>query len=312
MIQRPSVYIVGVGAIGKALAVSLQHENRTVTLIRGSVDNMHEKKERITLRKQNGNTITEEIAITTFSNLPEINGILVITIKTFANINLAKKLKKKQGNFSIVLMQNGINIEDSYKHFPDLYRCVIFSSSQITEKYVSFKPVDDSPIGRIRAKSTHLKDIVSTLHTSLFRFRAEINIDRIIWEKVAINCAFNSICPLLDVDMGIFHRNKQAYKLAETVINECANLAKAYKIPVEEQIVLNKFLDASKQANGHSISTMQDIKFKRKTEIDSLNLEVARLAMKINKPELVKHTQLLGEIISVRSNLHFSTNNGKN
>ena len=45
--MKPTIYIIGSGAIGKTLAVFLKLENKNVILIRGSVDDQAARNETI-------------------------------------------------------------------------------------------------------------------------------------------------------------------------------------------------------------------------------------------------------------------------
>lgn len=301
-----NIFIIGTGAIGKALAVFLKLEKRNVILARGSIDNEPTRIEKITIICNGSEIIEAEIPVTTLTKLPEINGVVVVATKFFSNDMLAKKLKEKKGDFSILIMQNGLNIELPFERndFKEIYRCVLFTTSQVLDNgQLSFKSVTSSPIGLIRGTSSIVGEIAMRLSTPRFVFRPEENISRVAWEKVVINCAFNSICPLLETDNGIFIRNKNANKLAELIMDECIDLAKEFKIDLDREAIYERFQLISKRSDGQLISTYEDIRNKRQTEIDSLNLEMARLAEKIGKPEIVKRTQLLGEMIAIKSEI---------
>ena len=301
------IYIIGAGAIGKALSVFLQLESKKVVLVRGSVDKIPDEEILITVTNQDNQKFQQEITTTTFSNLTSINGIVLVAAKAFANAELAQKLKDKKGNFSIVLLQNGLNIETLFATFDKVYRCVLFSTSQLTSNTtVSFKMVTDSPVGNIQGKNSNLDAIVNQINTPYFRFKSEPNILKYVWDKVIINCAFNSICPLLEVDNGIFHRNPEATNLARTIIGECVALACKYEVELDQKEIEEKLLLISRRADGQLISTYEDIRNKRRTEIDSLNLEISRLADEIGIPELVANTRLLGEMIRIKSKIKMS------
>ncbi|WP_341224427.1 2-dehydropantoate 2-reductase [uncultured Arcticibacterium sp.] len=298
------IYIVGAGAIGKALSVFLQQENKDVSIIRGSVDHCPTERETIKVFNQKGEVFIQNISTTTFSQIAEINGIVLITTKTFANSFIANKLKGKKGNFSIILLQNGLNIEKPFGDFKELYRCVLFSTSQVLENQeVSFKTVAPSPVGLINGNLNTLGRILSIINTSHFVFETETDILKHVWDKVIINCAFNSICPLLEVDNGVFKNNNEALKLARTVILECSNLASEYGIKTDAKGIEKKLMQISDRAKGQLISTYEDIRKNRRTEIDSLNLEISKLADELGKPEIVQTTTLLGKLIKLKSEI---------
>ena len=305
--HSPTYYIVGSGAIGKALAVTLQLHDRSVILVRGSVDNLPDQTEKIILQDITHGTLEAEIKVTTFSNLSELNGLVVITTKAFGNDALAATLQNKKGDFTLVILQNGLNVEAPFASFSEVYRGVLFATSQVLENgTVSFKSVAPSPVGPFRSSRTQTAEVVEALHTKYFSFTAEEHIARIAWEKTITNCAFNTLCPLLETDNGIFHRDEKALALASLVIKECVTLAKEYGIVLDESAIQQRLLLISQRSDGQLISTYQDLLHRRKTEIDSLNLEVARLAAQINKPELTALTGALGNMIVIKSETHAS------
>ena len=295
------IYIIGSGAIGKALAVFLKQAHRQVTLIRGSVDHLSDVTHQITVNGKD-ETFQQKIPVTTFSNISAINGIVLITTKTFANDEVAKKLSKIEGKFSIVLLQNGLHIEHPFKDFDRVYRCVLFSTSQVTgDQEVAFKMVTASPVGNLAGKNEGLDALIAQINTPHFKFRVEQDIVKYVWNKVIINCAFNSLCPLLETDNGIFHRNAEAKRLAKVVIKECVALAKMQGVLLDACEIEERLILISQKSDGQLISTYRDILNHRRTEIDSLNLEIARLADSVGQSALVGHTKLLGELVHLKS-----------
>jgi len=303
-----TIYIIGAGAIGKTLAVCLTQHGRDVHLIRGRVDDGSSYSEKITLKLKSGQVLTTDIRFNYLCNFSDLNnGLVVLTNKSFGNKELAKKLKSKAINSPIVILQNGLGIEKTFidNNFQEIYRCVLFATSQnVSKSEVNYKPVAVSPIGVVQNHNSVLASIVKEINTPDFKFVAEDNIDKIIWKKAIANCVFNSICPLLEVDNGIFHRNEKVFNLANRIIKECllvANNNGGINLGVKE--IEEQVIAISKMSDGQLISTLQDIQNKRETEIDTLNLEIFRLAKKMNLEAQVKETKLLGELVKLKSEL---------
>ncbi|MFD0764396.1 ketopantoate reductase family protein [Mucilaginibacter lutimaris] len=282
------IYIVGAGAIGQALAVFLKHTLKPVTLVR------RVNSGPITIKVQLSDQLLEaEIPVITLDEIGE--GLVLVTAKSFANPDIAAKLTTQ----SVVILQNGLNIERSFDN-AQLYRCVLMVTSQFdAEGVVQFKPVSNCPIGTIRG--TQLHEIVETLNNPWFSFTATENIQELVWKKVIVNCFFNSICPLLDTDNGIFHRDPAALAIAKRVISECLLVARQY-VTLELDAVIDSLLTISKLSDGQFISTLQDIKAGRPTELDTLNAEIVRLAGELPVPE----TRLLGELTTLKAQLCLS------
>jgi 2-dehydropantoate 2-reductase len=177
------------------------------------------------------------------------------------------------------------------------------TSQMISANQIAFKPVTISPIGIIKGSKANLQSVVEQLNSPVFQFKAETDIQTVIWMKAIINSVFNSICPLLEIDNGIFQREAQVLDIAKRVIAECTAIAKENGIDLEADEVVERLLLISKSSDGQLISTLQDINNKRPTEIETLNFEIVNIARILNKENAVAETKLLGELTRIKSEL---------
>ena len=177
------------------------------------------------------------------------------------------------------------------------------TSQLIEENRISFKPVTASPIGLIKGDAHQVDAIVAQLNSPHFGFRAESNIQPIIWKKAIANSVFNSICPLLDIDNGIFHRNEAVMAMASGVIKECVGIAQAKGVALTEEEVTATVLMISRLSDGQLISTLQDINHKRPTEIGTLNFAIVQIAQSLGLENTVPETRILGELTKLKSDL---------
>ncbi|RYG38785.1 MAG: ketopantoate reductase family protein [Chitinophagaceae bacterium] len=300
MDKQPTIYIIGAGAIGKALAVFLQNAGRRVMLLRGTVDDGSIQAQHIHVETADGTVQEAAIKTATLSAVDTLTGIIVLANKSYGNENLARLIRAKAGTSPIVLLQNGLGVEKPFieKDFSGVYRCVLFVTSQsINEKLIRFKPVAVCPVGIEKGDVATLDWIVQQLHTISFGFRIEPEIQNIIWKKAIVNSVFNSICPLLQTDNGIFYRNADVLKIGRRVIAECVAVANLKGILLSAVEVEESLLQISRLSDGQLISTLQDIQNNRRTEIDTLNVEIVRIAESVGLGDRVNDTRLLGELI---------------
>lgn len=301
------IYIIGAGAIGMTLAVLLQQAGKEVRLVRGRPDSATEAEALITVEFRDGTTQTATVPTSTLERLEYLHGIILLTTKSFGNTDLARRLQGKTGASPLVLLQNGLGIEEPFLEadFPDVYRCVLLATSQVlAPNRVSYKPVAASAVGVIRGDASSLTAILEQISTPQFAFRAEEAIQVAIWEKVITNCVFNAVCPLLEADNGIFQRDASAFLLAREIIAECVAVAAEIGVYLHPAEVEKRLLQISQRSDGQLISTLVDIQQGRKTEIDTLNLAVARLAQDFGKPHLATRTKLLGELTKLKADTY--------
>jgi 2-dehydropantoate 2-reductase len=259
----------------------------------------------ITVTVQHGaEQIRTPVRTISLSRLATLDGTIVLATKSYANPTLAQVLQQKAVTGPIVILQNGINVETPFLNaqFSAVYRCVLYVTSQtIGDNTFTFRPVTTSPIGIVTGDESGLQRCVDALTTDEFPFRAESNIQREVWKKAIINAAFNSICPLLDIDNGVFVRNQAAANLAREVIAECVTLTDRLNLGLSEDELMNQLMLISKRSDGQLISTLQDLRSGRPTEIAYLNLEIARVAAALQPPLQLPKVALLGNMIEVKS-----------
>jgi len=302
--QTSTIYIIGAGAVGKALAVFLKQRDKQVIILRGSIDNTTEHDETTTVEMPDGCSISATIKVSALSNYTTLDGIVVLTNKSYGNGKLAQKLKDKIGSSPLVLLQNGLNVEEPFlaAQFKQLYRCVLFTScQQPAPGKIKFKPANISQVGLVTGNPANLATIVEQLDNPYLQFSANENIQPVVWTKAIVNSVFNTVCPLLETDNGIFTRSPMALQLAERIITECVLIANKKGILLQVPAIIDTLLMISRTSSGQLISTYQDILNKRETEIETLNFAFADMARQLQIPEAVTETRLLGDLIKLKS-----------
>jgi 2-dehydropantoate 2-reductase len=301
------IYIIGAGAIGKVLAVFLQKEGREVMILNARNDHGTETSHKLSVQLNDGSILKETILISSFSKQPVLDGVIVMANKSIGNESVAELLQSRCGDSPIVVMQNGLDIERAVleKGFRNIYRCVLLATSQyVAEETLRFKPVASSPIGVIRGSASLLEEVITTLDTPLFGFAKAENIQPVIWKKVIANCVFNSVCPLLETDNGVFWRSERARQIAEDIIHECTGVARSAGVELNDEEVLQTVLQISKASDGQIISTLQDIRMRRPTEIETLNMAVVRSALRNGYSGSIERTKVLGELTKLKSEMN--------
>ena len=309
------IYILGAGAIGMALAVNLLRNGRSVAAVRTSNTNYAWETVQVSVECDQSLTIEAPLEMVSLSKLDRLGaGTIVITAKATANRFLASELRDKKSSGPIVIMQNGIGVESPFINagFPDIYRCVLYATSQEQQQnFFRFRSVAASPIGTLIGDTQKLSHLVTQLSTPKFQFRVEERIKEEIWKKAIMNAVFNSVCPLLEVDNGIFCRDKMVAEIALGIIEETVEVTKRIGLNLETKGLMEQLLMISKRSDGQLISTLQDLKNGNETEIDFLNLEIARIAGEMTPKIAVGKTKILGELIAIKSRLKRSRDAGE-
>lgn len=302
------IFIFGGGAVGMALAVHLSKAGRNVILVRTSGVTVEEPRIQLAVNER-GIIHRALVDCVDIAKLDKPEGLLVITTKAHANSEIASSLLRTRAQGPIVLLQNGIGVESAFlkSGFERLYRAVLYVTGQReTDRSALFHAIKPSVVGMIRGSHEELKTCVDLLNSEIFPFEVASCIEKSVWQKTLVNCAFNSICPLLESDNGVFARDPLCQELALLVIRECLGVASRMGVELEEDHILEQ-IDQISRGSKYLISTLQDIRKGQPTEIEFLNLEVSRLAASLDPPLKVPRTEMLGKLILAKSRAqHFS------
>lgn len=295
------IYILGCGAIGFPLAAFLTRQGKDVVAVRTSTP--HSGLVPVEVKVSiSGGELTEQVPSCGLETLEAPEGIFVVTAKAAANETLAKWLTTHGASGPVVLMQNGLGVEEPFlQHgIQQLYRTILYFTSEArapgTFAATAFKP---SVTGVVNGTPAELQRVVQRLDNPELPIAATDDINSFIWQKAIVNVVFNSICPLLGVDNGIFIREPTAVGLAEKLIAECIQVARTEGVHLEPSNLRQQVLDISRTTDGLLISTLQDLNAGRATEMPFINLAVVRKAAQSSVPA----TEFLGRLVQLKEAL---------
>ena len=120
-----------------------------------------------------------------------------------------------------------------------------------------------------------------------------------VWRKEIINCVFNSICSLPDIDNGVFHRDPHA--IAKRIVYECVAVASKKGILLNTDDVIENLSLIRKSSDTQLISSLQGIREGLPTEIDTLNFEVVRVAKEFGMEGGGEGDKIIGGVDKLKS-----------
>ena len=158
------------------------------------------------------------------------------------------------------------------------------------------------------------KEVAALLNDAGIAARAVDDIRSVIWAKVIYNCALNGICTLHEMPYGNILKNEDTRAWMRDIVRECYAVAGAKKVtldpPSTDKYIEWLFGTLIPRTAAHFPSMLQDLKKKKKTDIDALNGAIARYAQaeNISVPLNARITEAIhakskGQIIS--SDLQF-------
>ncbi|MDG6225151.1 MAG: ketopantoate reductase family protein [Candidatus Thermoplasmatota archaeon] len=104
------------------------------------------------------------------------------------------------------------------------------------------------------------------------------SIEREIWAKALINSAINPLTAIRGEPNGIILSDPNIKDLARAVVKEGVSVASSHNIPLTEDEILSRTFRTAERTRGNISSMLQDIKRRRRTEIESINGAIIRKA----------------------------------
>lgn len=305
MKDSSGMFIVGGGAIGFSLAAHLASSGKVAEVLRINHSAVG-TTEKIAVKSGDGHVLEQSLTSKPLSSVRSINGVVIVTAKANANEYLADVLSKNVSDIDLVLLQNGIGVERPFmsKGFRSVSRCVVYiTAEKVQESSYTARMVKPSPIGLLEGTGEKTADIAGIINTEALRFYNEPDIEYEIWKKGIINTVFNSICPLLDTDNGIFERDETIMALAKSVVKECVPVANRVGIEITTKEIIEGILAISQMSAGQLISTLQDIRAHRETEMNYFNMEICRIAEAMKMQTDLSLTRMLGALTIKKAEL---------
>ncbi len=131
--------------------------------------------------------------------------------------------------------------------------------------------------------------------------KAEITpaINNVIWEKLLINIGINGLTAIHNCNNGTLLENSELKTRMITAVEEAKRVAEAYDIAFQADPILRVFEVCNKTA-GNISSMLQDVRARRKTEIEAINGALISLAEK-NKLDCPENQRIVDQIREIET-----------
>ena len=317
--DRKKVLIIGAGAVGVAIAASLASEGMDVAVLSASRTADAIEKNGV---KRCG--IFSEITIPagvvkvyrTYEEIKTGFNYVIISSKTMANAEIAAKLAANRDiiadNGKIVIFQNGWGNNDEYlKHFDksEVYNARIITGFQRVTPENSKVTVHTAPIllgSLYGADNEVMAPLANAINLSGIPSEVSADIGKALWAKMLFNTTLNPLGAILNVSYGELSESEHARMIMDSLIEETYAVLAAEKYETfwktadeYKEVFYGKLVPDTYK---HRSSTLQDIEKKQKTEIDTLNGCIIRLAKK-NGIDVPTHNMIYKLIKAIEENM---------
>lgn len=281
---RMKTLILGAGAMGCLFGAKLKQAGYDVTLFnRENTVIKQIESHGIELTSSDEKEYTIQIPVCyRESELKKEYELIIVLVKAFATEQVLSEIKHIIDENTIVLsLQNGVgNLEIIQEVIPQAIHGIGGTgsgASVLGPGQIAHRATGKTNIGLMNDITGKKAEAISKMLTNAgIETAVSSNVQSVIWSKLLINVAFNSLTAVTKLKNGDAILTKDGEKIATKLIEEAVNVAKAEKIellynhPVKEILAIGH-----KQIARNQSSMLTDILNERKTEIEVINGAIA-------------------------------------
>jgi 2-dehydropantoate 2-reductase len=280
------IAVVGAGAVGSFYGAMLARAGHRVTLI-GRPAHVHAITRnglKLDLAASSTTEIIQIEASTELSSL-HIADLVLFCVKSTDSASVALQIAPHLSpNALIMSLQNGVeNSNLIAKQVANVViPCVVYVATEIPAPgCVKHHGRGDLVIGtmlasRLRDPQKTLQEIVELFDSAQVPVQISPNVMAELWSKLMINCAFNAISGLAQIQYGKLAALEPVRSTQTALVKEVISVAHADGIHLSETVALQAVEQISVTMGSQKSSTAQDMARSKLSEIDHLNGFIVR------------------------------------
>ncbi|HOP61928.1 MAG TPA: 2-dehydropantoate 2-reductase [Spirochaetota bacterium] len=273
--------IIGAGALGSLFAHKFQRAGISYSILEKDsavVDEINNNG--LTLIDSDTSDIIHPLISTNPAIISDAD-IILFFVKSYSTSDAVESIRSYIRDDSIIVsLQNGLGNFESIAEYFDKDRIVLGTTTTGATKTgpASVRAGGEGviTIGSSSADSLETADILFS--KACQKFNRIFNPHIAVWKKAVLNSGINPIASIMNISNGEILENPYCMKLQEQVVMEAVNTANSAGISLSYNSMLSEVRDVCIKTSTNICSMLQDIKSKRKTEIDSINGAIIKTA----------------------------------
>lgn len=273
--MKPSILVVGPGAVGLALTDGLRSAGETVALLGRTP--AHEKRLTQGFRVTDPDGRRREVrrGLVSARSLKTPPTAAFFCVKSGDAARAAAAAKRWIGpDTAVVALQNGIGHEKVFRRAFGPRRTVIgvcyFAADRPARGELRLNGGEDVLLARWPGNDTALATAAGVLTTAGFRAHIKDSEPGMLWTKAAFNAAVNPLGAACAVESGRLVEDPALRELSLKALAEAAAAAEAAGHPLDYPDMADKLLLSGRNAPHQRNSMLQDLAAGRRTEAKAI------------------------------------------
>ncbi|MGC6453901.1 MAG: ketopantoate reductase family protein [Candidatus Puniceispirillaceae bacterium] len=288
------IMVVGVGALGSYFGGALAEAGHDVTLLVRNRAHRAAIREHGLILHRDGVEARIPVTVVDSESAGEAGtaDIILVFTKTGATQAALEDARPVIGEATrLVSVQNGLGNAEALAAFVPMAR-VIYGTTMAPGDIIAPGVVSTHgphvtqfcAAGEDAKTAAMAEDLAARLNGAGLETRVNPDVDRVIWAKVAFNCAMNSLCALLGRTPGPLLDDDEMKALVMATIMEACDVASAAGVEVDREGLRATIEMVHREHRDHKPSMLVDVENRRRTEIDALNGAVVATGARLGVP----------------------------
>jgi 2-dehydropantoate 2-reductase len=280
------VVVIGPGAMGCLFSYLLSESGNDVTLL-------DYKPERADLIGRQGvivetkeGTKQAQVKITTDPSAVKDPELVIICVKAYATRTAAERAGDMLGEDTLVLsLQNGLGNVDAMIDVLGKERVLGGTTAQganvMGPGHIRHAGQGETVVGEPGGGTDMAQKIAELFQAAGIQTRITDDLDGLIWSKVIINVGINALTALTRLQNGKLLEYEGTAAVLESAVREGAKVCQGMGVKLLYPDAVERVKEVAR-ATGENISSMlQDVRARRRTEINEINGAVVKAAEKM-------------------------------
>ena len=288
------IAVVGAGAVGSFYGAMLARAGHKVTLIGRPAHVQATKRDglKLDLATSSATEIVQIGASTELSSLQSAD-LVLFCVKSTDSASVARQMAPHLAPHALIMsLQNGVEnaalIAQQVPHA--VIPCVVYVAAEMPAPgCVKHHGRGELVMGtmqasRLKDPQKTLQDIVALFGSAQVPVQISQNVMAELWSKLMINCAFNAISGLAQIQYEKLAALESVRATQTALVKEVIAVALADGIHLSESAALEAVAKISVTMGSQKSSTAQDMARSKPSEIDHLNGFIVRRGQALGVP----------------------------
>lgn len=271
------IAVVGSGAMGCVFGGHLSEAGHEVTLIDVWLDHVQALNEKgLFLTGISGERTIKVHAVTDPCSLP-VQDLVIIFVKSAYTENAVQEAQHLIGPETLILtLQNGLGNAEKIGSIVGADKVVAgvtsHGATMLGPGRVRHAGCGETVIGSLTGTVTpKITGLAAILTEAGLKTKAVDSVDSLVWSKLLVNVGINALTAILRCENGELPKHAATRALVQAAVEEGAQVAAAKKIALIYADPVQHCLEVAQLTATNLSSMYQDVRAKRRTEVDVIN-----------------------------------------